>query len=89
MPSFICPFLEQTQSLKAADQLSYVSTFTRKNISKIIKMLLNKYVHKSTVFLDIGANLGIHSLYAAKLGFKVWAVEPQQSNLLKVDFDSH
>ena len=56
-----------------------------KDISKIIKMLLNKYVHKSTVFLDIGANLGIHSLYAAKLGFKVWAVEPQQSNLLKVD----
>ena len=59
-----------------------------KNISKIIKMLLNKYVHKSTVFLDIGANLGIHSLYAAKLGFKVWAVEPQQSNLLKVNFEN-
>ena len=34
--------------------------------------------------LDIGANLGIHGLYAAKMGFKVWAVEPQQRNLIKV-----
>ena len=57
-----------------------------KEVSKIIKMLLNKYVDKTTLFLDIGANLGIHGLYAAKLGFRVWAVEPQESNLLKVCF---
>ena len=57
-----------------------------KDISKIIKMLLNKYVDKTTLFLDIGANLGIHGLYAAKLGFRVWAVEPQESNLIKVGF---
>ena len=60
--------------------------FWEKDISKIIKMLLNKYVDKSTLFLDIGANLGIHALYAAKLGFRVWVVEPQQLNLLKVSF---
>ena len=54
------------------------------NISKIIKILLNKFVDKHTVFLDVGANLGIHGLYAAKLGFPVWAVEPQQRNLIKV-----
>ena len=55
-----------------------------KDISKIIKMGLNKYVDKRTLVLDIGANLGIHGLYAAKMGFKVWAVEPQQRNLIKV-----
>ena len=49
-------------------------------------MLLNKYVNKrTTLFLDIGANLGIHTLYAAKMGFKTWAVEPQQRNLIKVN----
>ena len=39
---------------------------------------------QKTVVLDIGANLGIYGLYAAKLGFKVWAVEPQVANLMKV-----
>ena len=39
-------------------------------ISKVIKMLLNKFADKRTLFLDIGANLGVHGLYAAKLGFK-------------------
>jgi len=37
-----------------------------------------------TLVLDIGANLGIHGLYAAKLGHRVWAVEPQERNLIKV-----
>ena len=37
-----------------------------------------------TLFLDIGANLGIHGLYAAKLGHRVWAVEPQERNLIRV-----
>ena len=50
----------------------------------LIKRFSKSYDHNSTVFLDIGANLGIHSLYAASLGFKVWAVEPQEINLAKV-----
>ena len=37
-----------------------------------------------TLMLDIGANLGIHGLYVANLGFRVWAVEPQVPNLIKV-----
>ena len=37
-----------------------------------------------TLVLDIGANLGIHGLYAAKLGHRVWAVEPQERNLIRV-----
>lgn len=37
-----------------------------------------------TVMLDVGANLGIYGLYVANLGFRVWAVEPQVQNLLKV-----
>ena len=58
-----------------------------KDISKYIKELhVNNYVgREDALFLDIGANLGIHALYAAKLGYKkVWAVEPQQRNIIKV-----
>ena len=38
----------------------------------------------NAVFLDVGANLGIHSLFAARLGFNVWSIEPQIENLKKV-----
>ena len=37
-----------------------------------------------TIVLDVGAQLGIHGLFAAKLGHRVWAVEPQEVNLAKV-----
>ena len=43
-----------------------------------------KRANIDTLVLDIGANLGIHGLYAAKLGHRVWAVEPQERNLIKV-----
>ena len=39
---------------------------------------------EKTILLDVGANLGIYGLYVAKLGFRVWAVEPQVPNLMKV-----
>jgi 2-polyprenyl-3-methyl-5-hydroxy-6-metoxy-1,4-benzoquinol methylase len=53
-------------------------------ISLTIKLLLEQ-ADKDILFLDIGANLGIHSLYAAKLGYRVVAIEPQENNLIKVD----
>ena len=40
---------------------------------------------RKTVFLDCGANLGSHALYAAALGFDSWAVEPQARNLFRVN----
>ena len=56
-------------------------------ISMLLKHLLSAYFGEGedkTILLDIGANLGIHGLYAAKLGYQVWAVEPQITNLIKV-----
>lgn len=35
---------------------------------------------KGEKFLDIGANVGIYSLYAAKMGAKVLAIEPHMGN---------
>ena len=36
----------------------------------------------NSVFLDVGANLGVHSLSVAAMGYPVWAVEPVRSNLV-------
>ena len=36
------------------------------------------------LFLDVGANVGIHGLYAAALGLQLWSVEPQIKNVEKV-----
>ena len=57
------------------------------DVSEIIKRILvmsKHFLDGKTLFMDVGANLGIHGLYAAKMGFPVWAVEPQTSNLIRV-----
>ncbi|XP_059085523.1 uncharacterized protein LOC131882406 isoform X2 [Tigriopus californicus] len=38
----------------------------------------------NSILVDIGANIGIHSLFAAKLGHRVFAVEPLDVNLVKM-----
>ena len=43
-----------------------------------------KLANPDVLVIDVGANLGVHGLYAAKLGYRVWAVEPQERNLIKV-----
>ena len=48
--------------------------------------ILLRHADLEALFVDVGANLGIHGLYAAKLGYRVWAVEPQERNLIKVTF---
>ena len=53
-------------------------------ISLTISDILMRRANIDTLVLDIGANLGIHGLYAAKLGHRVWAVEPQERNLIRV-----
>ena len=41
-------------------------------------------IESDTLYIDLGANLGIHGLHAAKSNCTVWAVEPQEQNLQKV-----
>ena len=53
-------------------------------ISHLLQKLLSNNQFDDALFLDVGANLGFHTLYAAKLTNKVWAVEPQERNLNKV-----
>lgn len=40
---------------------------------------INKF-EKSSVFVDVGANIGLYSLYAAKKGHRVIALEPESLN---------
>ena len=56
-------------------------------ISLMISDILSKYANSDALFLDVGANLGIHGLYMARLGYRVWAIEPQENNLIKVKND--
>ena len=46
-----------------------------RHLTTAISQLMGFY--SDPTFVDIGANLGIHSLVVAKLGFRVIAVEPQ------------
>jgi len=36
------------------------------------------------LYMDLGSNLGIHGLHAAKSNCTVWAVEPQEKNLQRI-----
>ncbi len=50
--------------------------------SELLKRAVSAY--PSSVLVDVGANLGIHTLAAASVGASVWAVEPLTQNLVKV-----
>ena len=45
---------------------------------------LMRKIEADILYFDIGANLGIHGLHAAKANCTVWIVEPQELNLHKV-----
>ena len=55
------------------------------DLAKWLNNLLGKLGNPADVlYIDLGANLGIHSLHAAKANCTVWSVEPQEKNLHKV-----
>ena len=43
--------------------------------------MLDAYKDENPVFLDVGANIGGHALYAAAKGAPVFAIEPLSINL--------
>ncbi|MCX7698096.1 MAG: FkbM family methyltransferase [Candidatus Goldbacteria bacterium] len=51
----------------------FVSGYYEPHIVKLIK----KYLKKDDVFVDVGANIGCHTLIAAKICKKVIAIEPE------------
>ena len=82
-PQFtICVYEEHEDKWVSGEILSSGTWET--GISQILGDILMNRTNSDTLVLDIGANLGIHGLYAAKLGHRVWAVEPQERNLIKV-----
>lgn len=49
---------------------------------KEVRFFIDKYLDKNQIFFDIGANIGIFSLYSAiRKNAKVFAFEPEYSNL--------
>ena len=36
------------------------------------------------VFVDIGVNIGVHSLYMAMMGIDTFGVDPSEDNLMRV-----
>ncbi len=45
---------------------------------------VNLISNSKVIVLDIGANIGPHTLFLASAGFDVWAVEPLNTNVVKV-----
>ena len=85
-PSFtICVYEVQNDTFVSREIID--SGWFEPQISIFLKELLTIWPNTNTsktVVLDVGANLGIHGLYMAKLGYRVWAIEPQEINLTKV-----
>lgn len=46
---------------------------------------IEEFVQPGDVFFDIGANVGIYSLYAASRGAKVYAFEPESQNFARLN----
>ena len=44
---------------------------------------------KNMVFVDIGVNIGVHSLFMAVNGIKIFGVDPSEENLLRVSLEKH
>ena len=40
------------------------------------------------MFVDIGVNIGVHSLFMAMNGLKIFGVDPSEENLLHVSYIS-
>lgn len=53
------------------------------DISRLLATMLNSYGVDS-VLLDVGSNIGSHSLYAAALGHHVWSVDALTMNHVKL-----
>ena len=51
-------------------------------IATVTKYMSEEF--EDILFIDVGANIGVHTLYALQLGLTVWAVEPQEKNAVKV-----
>ena len=83
VPSFMICVYQKSRDIFVSDGILRTGSW-EPHISVLIKSLLQVHSKSDIVFVDVGANLGIHGLYAAKLGYKVWAIEPQPDNLVKM-----
>lgn len=51
------------------------------NMKNFLQLAKIRNPDSQIVLLDIGANLGLYSFLAAKLGYKVYAFEPMNENI--------
>jgi hypothetical protein len=55
--------------------------------SHLIKHALAQF-GEDVVLLDLDANIGVHTLAAAAAGYRIWAVDALERNLVKVGIHS-
>ena len=68
------------------------SIFANTNYDTILSSFLGEILTETStnskgnkaVLLDIGENLGLHGLYVAKLGYRTWIINPEETNIVKV-----
>ena len=54
------------------------------SISTQLDQMLNNYKVNGSVLLDVGSNIGAHTLHAAAKGYHVWAIDALTMNHVKV-----
>eukprot|EP00095_Tigriopus_kingsejongensis_P008471 maker-scaffold18_size714446-snap-gene-3.26 protein:Tk08471 transcript:maker-scaffold18_size714446-snap-gene-3.26-mRNA-1 annotation:"hypothetical protein ARALYDRAFT_481533" len=77
----ICTFERKMDKFVSGSILS--GSPWERHLSLFLAKMLQVYGPEA-ILLDVGANIGSHTVFAAALGHKVWGVEPQLMNLVKV-----
>ncbi len=70
-------------SLSCINWITHLRWFTFKEKEPEVRKFIDEHVGKGDIFFDIGANVGVFSLYAAKKyeDINIYAFEPEYSNL--------
>lgn len=70
-------------SLPCSNPITHFRWYLFKNKEVEVRNYIDQYVQNGDIFFDVGANIGVFSIYAAKrfTGLNVYSFEPEYSNL--------
>lgn len=82
-PPFYISLHREKEDIPRAELIYSGLYYERKKTNEIAVLLKSSDARMQGLFVDIGANIGWYSLYAAAIGRRVVAFEPNPANILK------